>query len=326
MTKQWRSGSAGPISRRPLGTSAIRPASTAEPQPAPAHFTDPEEEFPMKLLRYGPSGQEKPGLLDRDGKIRDLSGAIGDLDGAALAPASLARIKAIDPVSLPLVQGAPRIGPCVARISKVVAIGLNYRKHAEEAGMPIPSEPIFFLKAISSICGPNDDVIIPRGAQKTDYEVELGIVIGSRANYVSEADAKKHIAGYCVVNDVSEREFQMERGGQWTKGKSADTFCPIGPWLVTTDEIADPGKLQLWTEVNGERRQNSNTADLIFGVDRIVSYVSQFTTLEPGDVIPTGTPSGVAMGLKPPKFLKPGDRMRLSVEGLGEQNQRLVAY
>jgi 2-keto-4-pentenoate hydratase/2-oxohepta-3-ene-1,7-dioic acid hydratase in catechol pathway len=280
----------------------------------------------MKLLRYGPPGQEKPGLLDRDGKIRDLSGAIGDLDGAALAPASLARLKALDPASLPLVSGSPRLGPCVAGISKIVAIGLNYRKHAEEAGMPIPSEPIFFLKAISSICGPNDDVIIPKGSQKTDYEVELGIVIGSRASYVAEADAKKHIAGYCVVNDVSEREFQMERGGQWTKGKSADTFCPIGPWLVTADEMPDAGKLQLWTEVNGERRQNSNTADLIFGVDRIVSYVSQFMTLEPGDVIPTGTPSGVAMGFKPPKFLKPGDRMRLSVEGLGEQAQRLVAY
>jgi 2-keto-4-pentenoate hydratase/2-oxohepta-3-ene-1,7-dioic acid hydratase in catechol pathway len=280
----------------------------------------------MKLLRYGPPGQEKPGMLDRDGKIRDLSGVIGDLDGAALAPASLARLKALDPASLPLVQGSPRFGPCVARVPKIVAIGLNYRQHAQETGNPIPNEPIFFLKAVSSICGPNDDVIIPKGSQKTDYEVELGIVIGSRASYVAEANAKKHIAGYCVVNDVSEREFQMERGGQWTKGKSADTFCPVGPWLVTADEVADAGKLQLWTEVNGERRQSSNTADLIFGVDRIVSYVSQFMTLEPGDVIPTGTPSGVAMGLKPPKFLKSGDRMRLSVEGLGEQNQRLVAY
>jgi 2-keto-4-pentenoate hydratase/2-oxohepta-3-ene-1,7-dioic acid hydratase in catechol pathway len=280
----------------------------------------------MKLLRYGPAGQEKPGILDRDGKIRDLSGVVGDIDGAALAPASLARLKALDPATLPLAPGAPRLGPCVACVPKVVAIGLNYRKHAEEAGMPIPKEPIFFLKATSSICGPNDDVIIPKGSQKTDYEVELGIVIGSRASYVAEADAKKHIAGYCVVNDVSEREFQMERGGQWTKGKSADTFCPIGPWLVTADEVRDPGKLQLTTEVNGERRQNSNTADLIFGIDQIVSYVSQFLTLEPGDVIPTGTPSGVAMGFKPPKFLTPGDRMRLSVEGLGEQTQRLVAF
>ncbi|HEV8681064.1 MAG TPA: fumarylacetoacetate hydrolase family protein [Stellaceae bacterium] len=280
----------------------------------------------MKLLRYGPTGQEKPGLLDRDGKIRDLSGTVPDIAGDALSPAALDRLRRLDPASLPLVGGAPRLGPCVGAVSKIVAIGLNYRLHAQEAGMPIPSEPIFFLKAVSSICGPNDDTIIPRGSQKTDYEVELGIVIGSRASYVSEADARKHVAGYCVVNDVSEREFQIERGGQWTKGKSADTFCPIGPWLVTADEVPDPGKLQLWTEVNGERRQNSNTGDLIFGVDQIVSYVSQFMTLLPGDVIPTGTPSGVAMGFKPPKFLKPGDRVRLSVEGLGEQSQNLVAW
>ncbi len=280
----------------------------------------------MKLLRYGPPGQEKPGLADRDGKIRDLSGVVGDIDGAALAPASLARLRGIDPTSLPLVSGTPRLGPSVGAVSKIVAIGLNYRLHAQEAGAAIPSEPIFFMKAISSICGPNDDVIIPKGSQKADYEVELGIVIGSLARHVSEADARRHVAGYCVVNDVSEREFQIERGGQWTKGKSADTFCPIGPWLVTADEIPDPGKLALWTEVNGERRQNSNTGDLIFGVDEIVSYVSRFMTLLPGDVIPTGTPSGVGMGFKPPKFLKPGDRMRLSVEGLGEQNQRLVAY
>ncbi len=280
----------------------------------------------MKLLRYGPPGQEKPGLADRDGKIRDLSGVVGDIDGAALAPASLARLRGIDPTSLPLVSGTPRLGPSVGAVSKIVAIGLNYRLHAQEAGAAIPSEPIFFMKAISSICGPNDDVIIPKGSQKADYEVELGIVIGSLARHVSEADARRHVAGYCVVNDVSEREFQIERGGQWTKGKSADTFCPIGPWLVTADEIPDPGKLALWTEVNGERRQNSNTGDLIFGVDEIVSYVSQFMTLLPGDVIPTGTPSGVGMGFKPPKFLKPGDRVRLSVEGLGEQNQRLVAY
>ena len=280
----------------------------------------------MKLLRYGPTGEEKPGLLDRDGKIRDLSGVVRDIDGAALAPASLDRLRRLDPATLPLVSGAPRLGPCVGRVSKVVAIGLNYRLHAQEAGMAIPQEPIFFLKAVSSICGPNDDTIIPKGSVKTDYEVELGIVIGTRASYVSQADAKKHIAGYCVVNDVSEREFQIERGGQWTKGKSADTFCPIGPWVVTADEVPDPGKLQVWTEVNGERRQNSNTADLIFGIEHIVSYVSQFMTLLPGDVIPTGTPSGVAMGFKPPKFLKPGDQVRLSVEGLGEQNQRLVAW
>lgn len=280
----------------------------------------------MKLLRYGPAGQEKPGLLDRDGRIRDLSGAVRDIDGEALAPASLERLRRLDPASLPLVPGTPRLGPCVGAVSKIVAIGLNYRLHAQEAGAAIPSEPIFFMKATSSICGPNDDVIIPKNAQKADYEVELGIVIGSLARHVGKADARKHVAGYCVVNDVSEREFQIERGGQWTKGKSADTFCPIGPWLVTADEIPDPGKLALWTEVNGERRQNSNTGDLIFGIDEIVSYVSQFMTLLPGDVIPTGTPSGVGMGFKPPKFLKPGDRVRLSVEGLGEQNQRLVAY
>ena len=280
----------------------------------------------MKLLRYGPPGQEKPGLLDRDGKIRDLSGSVRDIDGAALAPASLDRLRRLDPASLPLVSGSPRIGPCVANVPKIVAIGLNYRKHAEEAGMPIPKEPIFFLKATSSICGPNDDTIIPKGSQKTDYEVELGIVIGTTARYVAVHDAPKHIAGYCVVNDVSEREFQIERGGQWTKGKSADTFCPLGPWLVTADEVPDPGKLQVSTEVNGERRQNSNTADLIFPVEHIVSYLSHFLTLQPGDVIPTGTPSGVGLGFKPPRFLKPGDRVRVSVEGLGEQNQRLVAY
>jgi len=280
----------------------------------------------MKLLRYGPAGQEKPGLLDRDGRIRDLSGAVRDIDGEALARASLEGLRRLDPASLPLVPDTPRLGPCVGAVSKIVAIGLNYRLHAQEAGAAIPSEPIFFMKATSSICGPNDDVIIPKSAQKADYEVELGIVIGSLARHVGKADARRHVAGYCVINDVSEREFQIERGGQWTKGKSADTFCPIGPWLVTADEVPDPGKLALWTEVNGERRQNSNTGDLIFGIDEIVSYVSQFMTLLPGDVIPTGTPSGVGMGFKPPKFLKPGDRVRLSVEGLGEQNQRLVAY
>jgi 2-keto-4-pentenoate hydratase/2-oxohepta-3-ene-1,7-dioic acid hydratase in catechol pathway len=284
----------------------------------------------MKLLRYGPAGQEKPGILDRNGRIRDLSGVVRDIDGAALAPASLDRLRRLDTATLPLVSGgvsgSPRLGPCVGSVSKIVAIGLNYRLHAQEAGMPIPSEPIFFMKATSSICGPNDDVIIPKGSQKTDYEVELGIVIGSTARYVDIKDVKNHIAGYCVVNDVSEREFQIERGGQWTKGKSCDTFCPLGPWLVTADEVGDAGKLQVTTDVNGERRQNSNTADLIFGIEHIVSYVSQFMTLLPGDVIPTGTPSGVAMGFKPPRFLKPGDRMRIAVEGLGEQNQRLVAW
>jgi len=280
----------------------------------------------MKLLRYGPNGHEKPGILDRDGNIRDLSGAVKDIDGDALSPASLGRLRRLDLTTLPLAAGSPRIGACVANPSKVLAIGLNYRLHAEEAGMPIPGEPIFFMKATSSICGPNDDVIIPKGSQKTDYEVELAIVIGTTARYVDIEDAKKHIAGYCVVNDVSEREYQMERGGQWTKGKSCDTFCPMGPGLVTADEVGDAGKLQVSTEVNGERRQHSNTADLIFGIEHIVSYCSQFMTLNPGDVIPTGTPSGVAMGFKPPKFLKAGDRMRVAVEGLGEQNSRLVAW
>ena len=280
----------------------------------------------MKLLRYGSAGQEKPGLLDRDGKIRDLSGTVRDIDGEALAPASLQRLRQLDPASLPLVPASPRLGPCVGKVSKLVAIGLNYRAHAAEAGAAIPSEPIFFLKATSSMCGPNDDVMIPKGSSKTDWEVELEIVIGTIARYIAVHDAPKHIAGYCVVNDVSEREFQLERGGQWTKGKSADTFGPIGPWVVTAEEVPDPGKLALWTEVNGTRVQNSNTADLIFGIDHIVSYLSHFMTLMPGDVIATGTPSGVGLGMKPPQFLKPGDRMRLSVERLGEQNQRLVAF
>jgi 2-keto-4-pentenoate hydratase/2-oxohepta-3-ene-1,7-dioic acid hydratase in catechol pathway len=280
----------------------------------------------MKLLRYGPPSQEKPGLLDRDGNIRDLSGAVRDIDGETLSPASLDRLRRLDPSTLPLVSGSPRLGPCVAGVSKIVAIGLNYRAHAAEAGMAIPNEPIFFLKATSAICGPNDDVIIPKGSEKTDWEVELGIVIGSTARYIAVHDAPKHIAGYCILNDVSEREFQIERGGQWTKGKSADTFAPIGPWVVTADEVPDPGNLSLWTEVNGKRVQNSNTSDLIFGVNHIVSYVSHFMTLLPGDIIPTGTPSGVGLGMKPPQFLKPGDRMRLSVEGLGEQNQRLVTF
>jgi 2-keto-4-pentenoate hydratase/2-oxohepta-3-ene-1,7-dioic acid hydratase in catechol pathway len=280
----------------------------------------------MKLLRYGPAGQEKPGLLDRDGNIRDLSGAVRDIDGEALAPASLQRLRQLDPANLPLVSGSRRLGPCVGKVSKLAAIGLNYRAHAAEAGAAIPSEPIFFLKATSCISGPDDDVMIPKGSTKTDWEVELGIVIGTTARYIPVHDAPKHIAGYCVVNDVSEREFQLERGGQWTKGKSADTFGPIGPWVVTADEVPDAGKLALWTEVNGKRVQNSNTSDLIFGIDHIVSYLSHFMTLIPGDVIATGTPSGVGLGMKPPQFLKPGDRMRLSVEGLGEQNQRLVAF
>jgi 2-keto-4-pentenoate hydratase/2-oxohepta-3-ene-1,7-dioic acid hydratase in catechol pathway len=280
----------------------------------------------MKLLRWGPAGQEKPGLLDRDGKIRDLSGAVGDIDGETLAPAALDRLRRLDPLSLPLAPANPRLGPCVGRVPKFVAIGLNYSDHAAETGAAIPKEPIIFMKATSCIVGPNDDVMIPKGSEKTDWEVELGIVIGSAARSVNVHEARRYVAGYCVVNDVSEREFQLERGGQWVKGKSADTFGPIGPWVVTTDELADPQRLPLWTEVNGRRMQNSTTANLIFGVDHLVSYVSHFMTLMPGDVIATGTPAGVGLGQKPPQFLKPGDRMRLSVEGLGEQNQRVIAF
>jgi 2,4-diketo-3-deoxy-L-fuconate hydrolase len=280
----------------------------------------------MKLVRFGAPGREKPGMLDAQGRVRDLSKVVPDIAGAVLSPSGLTKLRKLKPDKLPLVRGTPRLGPCVGDVGNFIAIGLNYSDHAAESGLPIPKEPIIFNKAPTAICGPNDNTMIPKGSTKLDYEVELGIVIGSLARYVEERDAKKHIAGYCVVNDVSEREFQIERGGQWTKGKSADTFCPIGPWLVTADEVPDPGKLQLWTEVNGERRQNSNTADLIFGIDKLVSYVSHFMTLLPGDVIPTGTPSGVGLGFKPPKFLRPGDRVRLSVEGLGEQNQQMVAY
>src|SRR5439155_20400189 len=259
----------------------------------------------MKLLRYGPPGREKPGLVDRDGNIRDLSGAVRDIDGEALAPASLDRLRRLDPATLPLGSGSPRLGPFVGSVSKIAAIGLNYRLHAQEAGAAIPSEPIFFMKATSSICGPNDDVIIPKASQKTDYEVELGIVIGSVTRYIAVHEAPKHIAGYCIVNDVSEREFQIERGGQWTKGKSADTFCPIGPWLVTADEVPDPGKLDLFLEVNGKTMQKGTTANLIFHVAHLVSYISHFMTLMPGDVIPTGTPAVVGLGMKTPYFLNP---------------------
>ena len=280
----------------------------------------------MKLVRYGAKGAEKPGLIDKSGQLRDLSGHIKDLDGAAYAPDSLKKLAAIDAASLPAVSGKPRLGAPVTGISKFGAIGLNYVDHAKETGNPIPAEPIFFLKANTALCGPNDNVEKPRGSTKLDWEVEIAAIIGTRAKYVSEADALSHVAGYCVCNDVSERYFQQERGGQWTKGKSADTFAPIGPWVVTADEVPDPGNLELWTEVNGKRVQNSNTADLIFGINDIVSYVSDFMTLLPGDIIPTGTPSGVGLGMKPPQFLKSGDRMRLSVEGLGEQTQRLIAF
>jgi ureidoglycolate lyase len=280
----------------------------------------------MKLLRYGPKGQEKPGLLDKTGKIRDLSATIADVNLETLAPAVLDRLRKLDPASLPLVAGSPRLGPCVTQIPKIVCVGLNYTDHAKETGAAIPKEPILFMKATSSLNGPNDEIMLPKGSQKSDWEVELGIVIGTAARYVTVHDALKHVAGYCVVNDVSEREFQLERGGQWTKGKSADTFCPIGPWLVTADEVPDAGKLDLFCEVNGKKMQNGTTANLIFSVAHIVSYISHFRTLLPGDVIPTGTPAGVGLGMKPPVFLKPGDTMRLGISGLGEQQQKVVEF
>lgn len=279
----------------------------------------------MRLLRYGSPGAEKPGLLDPQGIIRDLSGTIDDVDANTLDDATLERLRKSDVQSLPTVDANTRLGPCVGNVGKLIAIGLNYADHARESGMDLPKEPVVFTKATSAICGPNDDVIIPRGSEKTDWEVELGIVIGRRASYVSESQALDHVAGYCVINDVSERSFQIERGGQWVKGKSADTFAPMGPWMVTRDEIPDPQKLALWLEVDGVRRQDGNTETMIFGVATLVSYLSQFMSLMPGDVISTGTPPGVGMGHKPPVYLKPGNVMRLSVEGLGEQQQRLVA-
>lgn len=278
----------------------------------------------MKLLRYGPAGAEKPALVAKDGSIRDLSSVIADFNGDALSDAGLARLAAIDPATLPEVS-VERIGSCVPRPGKFICVGLNYADHAKETGKAPPDEPILFMKATSAVVGPNDDVEIPRGSKKADWEVELGVVIGTRAKYVSKADALNHVAGYCVVNDVSERAFQSERGGQWTKGKSHDTFGPIGPWLVTRDEVADPQNLALWLDVDGIRRQTGNTNTMIFGVAHLVSYISQFMTLEPGDVIATGTPPGVGMGIKPdPVFLKTGQVMTLGIEGLGEQRQQTV--
>ena len=274
----------------------------------------------MKLLRHGPKGEEKPGLLDEEGQLRDLSSHLPDINGAALAPASLAKLRGIEPSNLPLVEGDPRLGAPVAGVGKFICIGLNYADHAREAGMALPSEPIIFLKATSAINGPNDAIEIPRGSEKTDWEVELGVVIGTRAKYVMQEDALQHVAGYLAVNDVSERHFQTERGGQWTKGKSHDTFGPLGPWLVSADEVANPQNLRLWLEVDGKRHQNGHTGTMIFTVAHIVSYLSQVMTLEPGDVIATGTPPGVGMGKKPePLYLKPGQKIRLGVEGLGEQ-------
>jgi len=279
----------------------------------------------MKLLRYGSAGQEKPGLLDSSNIIRDLSGVVPDIAGATLLPETLARLQSIDPTTLPAVTGTPRIGPCVGQVGKFMCIGLNYSDHAAESNMPVPKEPILFMKATSSIVGPNDDLVIPRGSEKTDWEVELGVVIGKTAKYVSEADALSHVAGYCVVHDVSERAFQLEGTGQWTKGKSADTFGPIGPWLVTADEIPAPGNLRLWLEVDGGRRQDGSTKTLIFGVEYLVSYLSKFMSLQPGDIISTGTPPGVGHGQKPPVYLRAGSEVRLGVEKLGEQKQRVVA-
>lgn len=279
----------------------------------------------MKLLRYGPAGAEKPGMLDANGLLRDLSAHVPDIAGSALSPASLAKLAALDPATLPLVPGTPRLGSCVAQPGKFMCIGLNYSDHAAESGMAVPVEPVLFMKASSAISGPNDDVVIPRGSKKTDWEVELGVVIGTRAKYVSEADALSYVAGYCLINDVSERAFQMEGTGQWTKGKSADTFGPTGPWLVTTDEIADPQTLNMWLEVDGHRYQKGSTSTMVFGVAHLVSYLSRFMSLHPGDIISTGTPPGVGLGQKPPVFLRPGNRMRLGIDGLGEQNQLVVA-
>ncbi len=280
----------------------------------------------MKLVRYGRPGNEKPGLIDADGKLRDLSSIIDDIAPAQLSDKSLAKLSRIKPANLPVVRGKPRFGVPLSGIGKIVAIGLNYADHAAEAGLRVPTEPIIFMKAITCLNGPNDDVMLPKEVTKADWEVELGVVIGTKAQYVSERQALSHVAGYCIVNDVSERAFQTERGGTWDKGKGCDTFGPVGPWLVTRDEITNPQRLNLWLDLNGERCQTGNTRTMIFSVAKIVSYVSRFMTLMPGDVIATGTPPGVGMGMKPPRFLETGDEMRLGIDGLGEQHQRVVAY
>ncbi len=279
----------------------------------------------MKFLRYGAPGAEKPAILDADGKIRDLSAHVSDLSGAALAPDALAKLGAVDVNSLPVVDGDPRLGPCVAGTGKFICIGLNYSDHAAETGATVPPEPIIFMKASSAIVGPNDNVLIPRGSEKTDWEVELAVVIGKTAKYVTEAEALDYVAGYCVTNDVSERAFQTERSGQWTKGKSCDTFGPMGPWLVTKDEVPDPQNLAMWLKVNGESQQDGSSKTMVYGVAFLVSYLSQFMSLHPGDVISTGTPPGVGMGLKPPRYLKDGDVVELGIEGLGTQKQTFVA-
>ncbi len=279
----------------------------------------------MKLLRYGLSGDEKPGALASDGTIRDLSNLIPDLAGSALLPESLEKLRQTDISLLPRVAGQPRIGPCVGSVGKFICIGLNYSDHAAESGMAVPAEPVIFMKATSAISGPDDDLVIPRGAKKTDWEVELGVVIGKPAKYVTQADALSHVAGYCVVNDLSERAFQLEGTGQWVKGKSADTFGPIGPWLVTPDEVPDPQNLDLWLEVDGHRYQNGSTKTMIFGVAYLISYLSRFMSLRTGDIISTGTPPGVGLGQKPPVYLRPGNRIKLGIAGLGQQEQKVVA-
>jgi len=279
----------------------------------------------MKLLRYGQRGQEKPGLIDAEGRIRDLSGVIADIDGTAVSPEGLARLRALDPASLPAVPGKPRLGACVGRVGKLVAIGLNYSDHAAESGMKVPPEPVVFMKATSALNGPDDDVEMPRGSKELDWEVELAFVIGRHAKYVEEADAMAHVAGYCICNDVSEREFQARRQGQWTKGKSHDTFAPLGPWLVTSDEIADPNDLAMWLDVDGHRYQNGSTKTMVYKIPFLVSYLSRFMSLHPGDVVTTGTPPGVGLGIKPtPVYLKPGQRMHVHIAGLGEQRQLVV--
>ncbi|MEW6630991.1 MAG: fumarylacetoacetate hydrolase family protein [Pseudomonadota bacterium] len=279
----------------------------------------------MKLLRYGEAGSERPGLLDADGTIRDLSAHVADIAGTTLHPAALEMLSKLDPKSLPAVSGKPRMGACVAGTGKFICIGLNYSDHAAETGATVPSEPIIFMKASSAIVGPDDDVLIPRGSVKTDWEVELGVVIGKTAKYVSEDEALDYVAGYCVAHDVSERGFQTERQGQWTKGKSCDTFGPIGPWLVTKDEIADPQNLKMWLTVNGKTMQNGSTKTMVYGVKHLVSYLSQFMSLHPGDIISTGTPPGVGLGMKPPVFLKAGDVVELGIEGMGQQKQTFKA-
>ncbi len=280
----------------------------------------------MKLLRYGPKDEERPGLLDENGRIRDLSDKINDIDGQILAPGRLAALAKVDTDTLPVVEGNPRLGPPVAGVGKIIAIGINYAAHGEETNFDIPDEPILFTKAITSLSGPNDPVVLPKGSKKGDWEVELAIVIGRRAQYVSQADAMNVVAGYTIMNDVSEREFQLERSGQWVKGKSFDTFAPVGPWLVTPDEMTDPQNLNLWLDVNDQRMQDGNTSSMIFGVTHIISSVSSYMTLMPGDIIATGTPPGVGLGHTPPVYLKPGDVMRLGIEGMGEQRQEVQAW